>query len=68
MEREEEVRSLAYTIWQEEGCPDGRHVEHWLKAEAILQRKDGPEQSKPEVRPPQRKRARRSRIAQAATQ
>ena len=34
---DEEIRETAYSIWQEEGCPDGRHVEHWLKAEAIWQ-------------------------------
>ena len=41
MEREEQIRQLAYTIWEKEGYPEGRAVEHWLKAETILQG-DGP--------------------------
>jgi len=50
-EREQEVRELAYQLWQEEGCPDGYDVQHWLKAEAISQEKYRPKnktrQSKP---------------------
>jgi hypothetical protein len=42
MEREEQIRRLAYTIWEREGYPEGRAVEHWLKAETILQ-SDGAE-------------------------
>ncbi len=37
MHHEDEVRSIAYRIWEGEGGPDGRHLEHWLKAEAIWQ-------------------------------
>ena len=33
--REEEIRQLAYRLWQEEGRPDGYDVQHWLKAETI---------------------------------
>ena len=32
----EAVRVQAYNLWQEAGCPDGRHVEFWLSAEAYL--------------------------------
>lgn len=39
MEREEEIRLIAYRIWEEEGCYHGRDVEHWLKAEAIWEEK-----------------------------
>jgi len=35
MSREDEIRIIAYTIWQEEGCCDGQHVEHWQRAEVI---------------------------------
>jgi hypothetical protein len=68
MEREEEIRGLAYRMWLEEGCPDGRNVEHWLKAEAMMKRKNGEQHTEPEVRRPARKRVRRSRIAQAASE
>jgi Protein of unknown function (DUF2934) len=49
--RDEEIRQVAYKLWQEEGCPDGYDVEHWLKAETICQEekrpKNKPKQSKP---------------------
>ena len=33
--QDEEIRLIAYHLWQEEGCPDGRHLDHWVKAESI---------------------------------
>jgi hypothetical protein len=30
------VAQRAYAIWQREGCPDGRAMEHWFRAEAEL--------------------------------
>ena len=35
LNRDEEIRQLAYRLWQEAGCPEGNDVQHWLKAEAI---------------------------------
>jgi hypothetical protein len=35
MGREDEIRFIAYRMWEEESCPDGRNCEHWFKAEAI---------------------------------
>jgi len=32
---DEEVRQLAYRIWQEAGCPNGSDLQHWLKAKEI---------------------------------
>lgn len=32
----EEVARLAYHIYESEGCPDGRALEHWQKAESML--------------------------------
>lgn len=34
--RERRIRDRAYAIWQAEGCPDGRHVAHWRRAEAEI--------------------------------
>lgn len=31
----DKVSQLAYQIWQEEGCPEGQDMEHWLRAEAM---------------------------------
>lgn len=35
MNHEDEIRLIAYRIWEEEGCPDGCHEEHWVRAEVI---------------------------------
>jgi len=32
---DEEIRQIAYQVWRDEGCPDGRHLDHWVKAESI---------------------------------
>jgi hypothetical protein len=32
--REEEIRQLAYKLWQEAGCPHGQDVTYWLAAES----------------------------------
>ena len=28
-----QVEQIAYRLWQEEGCPHGRHEDHWRQAE-----------------------------------
>ena len=33
IDRDEEIRQLAYKFWQEAGCPSGSDLQHWLKAE-----------------------------------
>ncbi len=40
MDREQEIRSIAYRIWEYEGHPDGRDMEHWLKAEAMFREQE----------------------------
>jgi hypothetical protein len=51
IEAQEQIRKLAYRIWQAEGYPHGYDVQHWLKAEAMWQEehrpKSKPKQSKP---------------------
>jgi hypothetical protein len=37
MQHEDEVREIAYKIWEEEGHPEGHDQEHWYKAEATWQ-------------------------------
>ena len=34
-DHDEEIRQLAYKIWQEAGCPNGSDLQHWLKAQKI---------------------------------
>jgi hypothetical protein len=31
-----DVARRAYLIYLEEGCPQGRHLDHWLRAESEL--------------------------------
>ncbi|MCV6599209.1 MAG: DUF2934 domain-containing protein [Alphaproteobacteria bacterium] len=33
---EDKIRELAYQIWEEEGCPHGREIEHWNMAQQRL--------------------------------
>jgi Protein of unknown function (DUF2934) len=35
VQKDDAVRSIAYRVWEEEGCPEGRALDHWLKAEAL---------------------------------
>jgi hypothetical protein len=39
MEKEEEIRKIAYQLWEQDGCVNGRDCEHWEKAEQIWQGK-----------------------------
>jgi hypothetical protein len=39
MGREDEVRCIAYSIWQEAGCPSGCDYEYWFKAESMWENK-----------------------------
>lgn len=32
--RERNIRERAYAIWEKEGRPDGKSLDHWLRAEA----------------------------------
>jgi hypothetical protein len=35
MGRDDEIKLIAYNIWEQEGCRDGYDCEHWVRAEAI---------------------------------
>jgi hypothetical protein len=35
MGKEDEIRLIAYNIWENENCQDGHDCEHWIRAEAI---------------------------------
>ena len=37
MEKQDEIRLIAYNIWEQEGCINGKDCEHWFRAEAIWQ-------------------------------
>jgi Protein of unknown function (DUF2934) len=61
VERDAEIRELAYRIWQEEGYPYGQEVQHWLKAEAIWQ-----EKRRPKIKPKQPKILKRTKSRKTA--
>ncbi len=46
MDKEQEVRLIAYGIWEEENCPDGKDCEHWLRAETIWEARNKPKSTK----------------------
>jgi hypothetical protein len=34
--REERIRRRAYQLWQQDGCPEGRALDHWDKAAELV--------------------------------
>src|SRR3972149_9452756 len=62
--RDEEIRQIAYHLWRDEGCPDGRHEEHWLKAESIWRARQDATQPDQQSRP-EAKRTRKKTATQA---
>lgn len=48
MERENEIRAIAYQVWEGEGRPEGRGLDHWLKAEAIWEARQRKQASVPQ--------------------
>lgn len=40
MSEEEEISLMAYRMWEREGRPEGRALEHWLLAEEICEQTD----------------------------
>jgi hypothetical protein len=43
--KEDEIRLIAYRIWEEEGCQDGRDCEHWFRAESLWETQNKPEET-----------------------
>ena len=57
------IRRRAFEIWEREGCPDGRDLEHWLQAEVEL---SAPASSVTEDKPAARKPAAKKAAAKPA--
>ncbi len=36
MTRQESIRKTAYAIWEKEGRPDCKDLDHWFRAEAMV--------------------------------
>ncbi len=39
MATEQNIKDLAYAIWEEEGRPEGKDVEHYFRARRILEQR-----------------------------
>jgi hypothetical protein len=63
IEPQEQIRELAYRLWQTEGYPHGYDVQHWLKAEAIWQEEHRPK-SKPKRSKPTKRKSRKTSAAE----
>jgi hypothetical protein len=61
MEREDEIRLIAYLIWEEEGCCHGRDIEHWLKAEVVWEEKQKKEPVSVNIKTESKRTSRRSK-------
>jgi len=35
MAKEDEIKLIAYSIWESQGCPNGHEWEHWFIAQNI---------------------------------
>ena len=47
-----ETHRRAYLIWERENQPEGKHLEHWLCAEAEVKAELAPATGEPESDPP----------------
>ena len=43
MATEEQVKELAYNLWDKEGRPEGRDVEHYFTAKRMLDEQEAPQ-------------------------
>jgi Protein of unknown function (DUF2934) len=63
IEPQEQIRELAYRIWQAEGYSHGYDVQHWLKAEALWQEEHRPKSKPKRSKPINRKKSRKTPTA-----
>lgn len=35
--RDEQIKAMAYRLWLEEGCPEGRAEAHWFQAVELIE-------------------------------
>jgi hypothetical protein len=42
MGKQDEIRLIAYNIWEQEYCPNYKDSEHWFRAEAIWEKQQKP--------------------------
>jgi hypothetical protein len=52
MVTEEQIRELAYTIWEREGRPEGKDLEYYFRAKKILEEREAASSPAKELVPP----------------
>ena len=53
MGREDDIKIIAYRLWEEDGCCHGRDGEHWTRAEIIWEEQNkAPAPAKAETKAP----------------
>lgn len=50
-ELERRIRDRAYRIWVDEGQPDGKYLEHWLRAKREVEEENAVIQGTEELKP-----------------
>lgn len=40
-DRERRIRQRAYALWEDEGYPEGRELDHWERAEREIEAEEG---------------------------
>jgi hypothetical protein len=66
MDKEEEIRKVAYELYERSGRVPGREIENWLKAEKIVMARYA-EGDKPPARPQMKKTVVKTKTATADT-
>lgn len=41
--REERIRERAYSLWEDDGRPEGMEHDYWLRAEKLIDAEDDPD-------------------------
>ncbi|MBI4295125.1 MAG: DUF2934 domain-containing protein [Chloroflexi bacterium] len=62
MPTEEQIRELAYSLWEQEGRPEGKDVEHYMAARRLLEEQEAAQTyvSQPKAASPAPQAARRT--------
>ncbi len=66
MSREEQIRLIAYQLWEDERRPEGRHLDHWFRAESIWREQQSAEHSD-EPGPPRKRTRKRKEVGTKPT-
>jgi hypothetical protein len=51
MVTEQQMKEMAYAIWEREGRPEGKDLEHYFRARQILEEMEAAKSSSPAITP-----------------